>query len=113
MLVASAESEIYDACARSVMYIAHVVCRHFRVEECAECVVTKWFGVTLFTPLPFTAIAHPNPTIVGYILFYLFESAGRVFTKEKLHRSALRLAALFEGRENTELSRRYRSAPQL
>ena len=67
--------------------------------------VTKWFGITLFTPLASTAIFPSQPHKLGYILFYPFDCAGHVFTKEKLHRSALRLVVLLEGRENTELSR--------
>ena len=68
--------------------------------------VTKWFGVTLFAPLPFTAIAHPNPTMFGDILSQLFDCAGRVFTEREAASLSVAVAALFEGRESTELLRR-------
>ena len=66
--------------------------------------MVKRFGITLLAPLTSTAMFHPNPTMLVIVFFYPFDCAGHVFTKEKLHRSALRFAALFEGRDNTELS---------
>ena len=62
--------------------------------------VTKWFGITLFTPLPLTAIGHPNPTMLIAFSFISSIVRGTCSPKEKLLRSALRFVALFGPREH-------------
>ena len=62
--------------------------------------MTKWFGITLFAPLPLTAIVQPNPTMLSAFSFVYSIVRGTCSPKEKLHRSALRFVALVRPREH-------------